>query len=326
MDIDKELKNHIIYEFFAGAPNRENILFESRGVVNGLHKAVKAIVKDVLPQVNDTCKYKTEIYQPYSGKLSDKGLTSFFDDYELEITTRYGSDKRDYRGGFSPKKSLVDTENGVTCSPVIDFSLTGNNPKEMMATIEFAIGHELTHAYNLVMYANKNGLGVDDVIRNYLYGQHYYDIKTSKINGIGNESAIADVLYKLNRMERNAYIAQLKQELETKSNKIKDSKSAWDAVLGSESYRKFKDLEDNMSVLFNPSLSLPTKKEVLKVTNKITGKEFQNYNQVKKFYSAYWNTWRKKYLSTAAKIAYDVFEKDNDTVDGFGPEDQIIES
>lgn len=324
MNTDKELKNHIIYEFFAGAPNRENILFESRGVVNGLHNVVKAVVAKIYQQVRDTCSLKTEIYQIYTGKLEDEGLTSFFNKYKIEITTRYGHAKDQYRGGFYPMRSFYDTKSGVACDPDIEFSVTGDDVSEIIHTISFALGHELTHAYNLLSYANKNGLSKDDITNNWSVTQGYKKIKASMDYGYGNEKAVANTLYNLNRMERNAYLAQLKQELEDKSDVILDSRSAWKAVTDSESYKKFKNLETNIGIIFSPTTSEPVKHEILNITKKITGKEFKNYNQVKKFYGKYWNTWKKKYLSTAAKIVHDIFDEHNMMMDGNNLSEDLI--
>ena len=318
-----ELKNHVLYEFFAGAPNRENILFESRGVINGLSRVITEICKDIEQQAKETCDKKTEIFQTYIGKLTNMGLSSFFDNYSFEITTRYGNNKGDYKGGFYPYRSLSDSPNGVICSPMIEFSVEGNNPMEIINTIRFAIGHELTHAYNLVMYARKKGLTVREIMDNYLYGQHYSNIKQAQNYGVGNKKAIAYVLYHLNRMERNAYLAQLKQELEAKADLIMDSESAWQAVLESESYKKFKNIQQNVYIMCG-RMSPAVKKELVDATNDITGKKFKNYNQVIKFYLSYWNVWKKKYLSTAAKIAYDVFEENNVMVDGYPNTDLII--
>ena len=326
MNSNFELKNHILYEFFAGLPNRENILFETRGVVNGLNKVIRAMCDEIIPQAENTCKTGKSIIHSYSGKVSDMGLSSFFDYYTLEVTTRYSDNKNDYRGGFYPAKSLVDdVEEGVICLPVIELSVGGTNPSEILNTLRFAIGHELTHAYNLLSYARKNKLTVREVMDNYLYGQHYSDIKRIEKNSYGNTYAIANVLYHLNRMERNAYIAQLKQELEAKSDVITDSKSAWQAVLESESYKKFKNLEINISTICG-NLSKGTKEELLQATNDVTGKGFKTYKQLKKYYAAYWNTWKKKYLSMAAKIAYDVFEENNVMVDGRPNESPMIKS
>lgn len=314
---NSELKRHIIYEFYAGLPNEENIIMETRGVVSGLHEVVTALRGKMEDQVLATCDgggYSTETY---TGKLKDFGLTSFFDGYDIELTISYSNGKATYNGGISVNKSFTDTKNGIAFSPFIKLNITGNDPSKIMKTISFCIGHELTHGYNLFEYARKNGLTVAQLNDNIDNTQRYGDIIATKDSpGLNNERAVGDILYKLNRMERNAYIAQLKQELESVSDEITDSKSAWGAVLNTESYMKFLNLEKNFNIMFNANLTDEAKKQLLYYTNRASGKDFKNYGQMKKFYGRYWETWKKKYLTMAAKIAYDVFKEHNRVLDG----------
>lgn len=322
---NNELRNHIIYEFYAGLPNRENILMETRGVVSGLHDVVKAICEELSDQVWETYNTKEEETRVYSGEVSEFGLKSFFDDFNITLTTIYGNNKSTYRGGLSVSKSFSDSENGVVCSPVINFYVTDNDPHDMARTIAFSIGHELTHAYNFYQYARKNNLTVRQMMDNFDNIQRYGDIMAAKNSpGLNNERAVGDILYKLNRMERNAYIAQLKQELESEADYIVDSKSAWNAVLKSESYKKFKSLEKNFSIMFGPEISDEAKKQIVHYTNRSTGKNFKNFDQVKKYYMKYWETWKKKYLTTASKIAYEIYAEHNPITDGNMSDDILL--
>lgn len=322
---NNELRNHIIYEFYAGLPNRENILMETRGVVSGLHDVVKAICEELSDQVWETYNTKEEETRVYSGEVSEFGLKSFFEDFNITLTTIYGNNKSKYRGGLSVSKSFSDSENGVVCSPVINFYVTDNDPHDMARTIAFSIGHELTHAYNFYQYARKNNLTVRQMMDNFDNIQRYGDIMAAKNSpGLNNERAVGDILYKLNRMERNAYIAQLKQELESEADYIVDSKSAWNAVLKTESYKKFKNLEKNFSIMFGPEISDEAKKQIIHYTNRSTGKNFKNFDQVKKYYMKYWETWKKKYLTTASKIAYDIYAEHNPITDGNMSDDILL--
>ena len=314
---DTELKRHIIYEFYAGLPNEENIIMESRGVVSGLHEVVKAICEKMEEQVRKVCyegrAIKTE---SYCDEVAHLGLDTFFEEFDITLCTNYGH-KPSYSGGFSPAKSFSDSENGIVCNPVINLMITGDDADKMMRTISFALGHELTHAYNMYQYARKNNLTHKQLLDNIYDVQRYSDIMATRTSpGLVNERAVGDILYKLNRMERNAYIAQLKQELEDVSDTITDSKSAWKAVLESESYQKFKSLENNMRILSGPEMSDEAKEEIVRYTNRALGKRFKNYKQTLKYYMKCWDTWKKKYLSAAAKIAHDVYDEHNATMDG----------
>ena len=311
-----ELKNHIIYEFYAGLPNRENILMESRGVVSGLHEVVKAICEEMSDQIWETCSIGEETTKTYTGDVSDFNLSTFFRNYTVHLTTMYDEGKTRYGGSLLMQDSFSDVEGGVICHPVIEIVVHGNDASNMFRTIVFAIGHELTHAFNGYQYANKNGLVKQDIINNFRHDQNYSSIDTSKQSKVQNEKVIASLLYLTNRMERNAYIAQLKQELESVKDTIKDSTSAWNAVLNTESYKKFKQIERVYEQLTSGTLSNLAKEQVMGFTNKILGKSFVNYKRIENFYTNIWSKWEKKYLLTASKIVYDIFEKNNPATDG----------
>ena len=315
MGTSSDLKNHILYEFYAGLPNKENILNESRGVVSGLHEVVNAICNDMVKDILKTVSKKGATTKIYSGKVSNYGLTSFFDEYMIAVKVSYG-EKTTYSGGLWMRESFLDSADGVVCHPHIDIEITGKDPSTIINTVSFAIGHELTHAYNEFKYARKNGLKASDIVSNFIEVQGQSRIAASKKSQIQNEKAIGNFLYLANRMERNAYIAQLKQELETKKNEIEDSKSAWEAVLGTESYKKFKMLERVYRQMLSEELTAETKKQIISYTNKITGRKFNSYGQVKKFCINLWEKWRKKYLTMASKIVYDIFAENNPMTDG----------
>lgn len=321
---NKELKRHIIYEFYAGLPNKENILNESRGVVSGLHKVVTALCNEMESQVLSACAAARHTNEVYSGELKKFGLASFFKEYRISLSVSYDDADVKYSGGLSIEKSFIDTKNGVVCLPDINLYVSGNNPSKIMRVISFCLGHELTHAYNLFEYARKNGLTTTDISKSY-DKQRYMDIIAAKTSpGLQNERAVGHILYNLNRMERNAYIAQLKQELESVADRITDSKSAWHAVLNSESYKKFQNLENNINLILSPDVSDIAKSELIHYTNRTAGKNFKSYEQLQRFYARYWETWKKKYLTMAAKVAYDVFEKHNHMTDGNMSEDFLI--
>lgn len=315
MNIDLELKNHILYEFYAGPPNRENILRESRGVVSGLHDVIKRICEPMYDQVRRTVVSGEEEQQTYEGKVSQFGLKTFFEDYSITLSTDT-SPKLRYKGGIQPNLTYKDSPNGVVCTPNIVYSVSATNPSEMMNQVLAGIGHEMIHAYNMYQYARKNNLMASGISDNVEKNQKYYQITATKNLGYSNnERAVGDILYKLNRMERNAYIGELEEELFAKAEEIKDSKSAWKAVTETESYEKFKALEENIDIINSP-LPVDVQESLVKYTNKAVDTGFTNFEQLRKYYTSRWEVWKKKYLVTASKIVHDIFSKNNKMLDG----------
>ena len=121
-----------------------------------------------------------------------------------------------------------------------------------------------------------------------------------------NEKAIGQMLYYLNRMERNAYLGQLRQELMSEKDDITDAKSAYELVKKTGSWRNFKYLEKSMFALW--SITNPyAQKTIVDITNDITGKKFTRYTQVKKYFASRFEKWKTKYLRNVSRIAYDVY-------------------
>ena len=59
--------------------NPENILNESRGIVSGLHKVVKAMCKEFYRQVEETFKSNTPKSETYQFSTKEMGFDTFFD-------------------------------------------------------------------------------------------------------------------------------------------------------------------------------------------------------------------------------------------------------
>lgn len=317
MNTSAELLNHIIYEFYSGRLNRENILNESRGVVSGLHAVVKDMCGAFYQQVCETMYENKKLSQEYKFSTKEMGYDTFFDKIKVQLTTAPGQ-RTKFTGGLNPGKTYSKTDEGLVCSPDIFYSVEATDDETMIRLIESAIGHELTHAFNLYQYGVKNNLEVYQILDNYRYDQRYSAIASARDDtfSTGNRRAVGNLLYMLNRMERGAYIAQLKEELEAKADEITDSKSAWEAVLSSESYRNYKSIERNVNVICSGMCDAMVQKELIRLTNSIMRTDFKTYNQLQKWYNAQWYKWKTKYITTAAKIAYDVYAEHNDMLDG----------
>ena len=131
---------------------------------------VNAICNDMVKDILKTVSNKGTTTKIYSGKVSNYGLTSFFDEYMIVVKVSYG-EKTIYSGGLSMRESFLDSVDGVVCHPHIDIEITGKDPSTIINTVSFAIGHELTHAYNGFKYARKNGLKASDIVSNFVEAQ-----------------------------------------------------------------------------------------------------------------------------------------------------------
>ena len=316
-----ELKTHVLYEFMDGRPNRDNIIMEERGVVGGMSKVVECLSQNMIAQLAFSCDEGEDSVETYSGKISDDGTDTFFDNYTIELSFHFSDGS--YNGGTVIPRSFSDTEKGIECHPYIYLHIYDTDLNSAIYKLRFCLGHELTHVYNMLQYAIKYGLKASSMMTSMAL-QNYPNIAHGMKSYIPNEKAIADICYKLNRMERNAYIAQLKQELEEMSDTIIDSHTATEAIKRTESYKKYKNLERNVEILCSDNISEKAKQEIIKYTNSIMMTYFTTYKQVVKYYLGRWDRWKKKYLSTAAKIVHDIYDEHNAVIGGFNNDNTLL--
>ena len=317
-NINKELEHHVIVEF---KRNGSPILSETHGYVSDIDDIIEYFKKIVEPQIIKT--YDIINHKPVNNVYQSKiNLNTFFKRYTLEVTFEK-SVKTSYNGGMLPKSVFKNPSKGMwLCEPIINLNIKANNAVNAMRIFSFYIGHELTHCYDLLSYAKEND---QDPWYN-INKNKYFSIKNNMNFGVGNTKAIANMLYNLNRMERNAYIAQLKQELFNIKDTIKDSKSVIYAIKNTDSYKKFLSLNKNMEIILS-NTNKDVQNNLINDLNYIMGKKFTTYNQLVKYFSSRWRKWKYKYLSQASKIAYDVFKNGkNQWIDNgmFGKDEIII--
>lgn len=318
MNTEIELKNHIDFEFHPFKP-----LYESRGVVDNIDEIVNAFVNMVEDQIIELYvsdkPYIKKSYNNFNQTYIKSGVKPFFNSFKLDLVF-CKREKSGYKGGVNCD-SVIKNERGEYISyPKIFFQISANSILESIRVFKFCLGHELTHAYGALMYAIKNGKDqFDSVFNKNKYGK----IVSERSSAIQNVAATADMLYNLSKIERNAYIAQLRQELLDKKDYIVNSKSAFEAIKSTESYRRLIKMEENIDIINSDKLSDNTKKELRLSLNSIMDKNFTNFEQVKSYYNKRWEKWKKVYLTKASKIAYDIYSETHLMYDGFDMSEPI---
>ena len=319
MNSNAELKNHLIWEFYNGAPNGTNILAETRGVVSGIGAITDYLTAEIKPLVNklfNPLRFGKSVNKSYTG-IVPENIKTFFKKYTFNIVLEKSKNDA-FSGGINPSKSLIDTQSGLVLEPYIELHVEGDDKETILYTLKLMIGHELTHGYNMLQYGLKNGKTRGEIVHNAFVDQRYSAISDAKNAPffVRNRAAIGHLCYLFNRMERNAYIAQLENELDEMHNQIIDANSAMNCIKKTESWKKFKHIEQNIKII--NSLTDPSIQEsIITSTNEVMNTEFSNYEQVKKYYTRRWNRWKKKYLTTSSKIAHDIFDRyHNQSMDG----------
>ena len=304
------LEQHLIFEFVYHNPNKVCIN-EERSTVPGIDVILEKFLDMIEPQIRETLRNK-ERTSVYYNNINALGLNNtFFKSLDMQVDLDYGDE--DYGGGFDPQGGFKyygpETKIDFCC----ELRITANYEGDFRRNIFLILGHEITHAYNIWQWMLKNKK--DFRFSKFDSKTRYTNFKAYKWDE-SNVIVLKKMHYRLSRIEMNAYIAQLKQELQLLSVMINDSRSAFNAIKRTRSYQQnFLWLEKQISIL-NGMDDLETQSYIISDTNRIANKNFTNYNQVLKYYNERWFYYKKEYLTKASKIAYDIYTENHQMFDG----------
>ena len=311
---DKLLLFHLIHEFTYGNVSKK-ILSETRGVVPNIDNIVKTFVSNIGMQIysafNDENYFSNVVTSEYTEKEIPLPKDCFFNQFYLKISIEKNN-KVTYHGGMYPIKSFIINKSGdgFVFRPYIVLHIEGESIQTVVNKLSIALSHELTHAYDYYMYFQKNGFpqSVDDIEKS---GTKRF---TDAMRGNHSiERVVGSINYRLSQKEMNAFLGQLKIELNNQADKIQDAKSAFDAIKKTDSfYSTYMYLKNEIETLIYDVEDVDMRKEIIKYTNSVAEKKFTNYDQVKKYYFNRWYKWSEKYLTKASKIAFDVFAENSD--------------
>ena len=294
-------------------------MLESHGYINGIDEVVNILVREVEPVIRNVIERKKAANIKLDNADIIKDVNTFFNRFKVSFSFIPTDDSRTrIHGSTDVLKSVdVDSEDNVISCPEIVMKVNcGTNLTDAVDRVSVNLSHELTHAYNIYRYAAEKG--IQSLWNNITKTQRYSKIRSVQDSNVNNRSVIGNVLYTLNRMERNSYIAETRRELYLKKDEIVDAKTGFEAVKNSNSYRtRFKLLERNVSAL--TTITNPGAQNVIATAvNDAMGRKFTNYEQVKRYLINRWVRWKKKYLSAVSKMIYDICDENTVMLDN-GP-------
>lgn len=306
MNTEMELRNHMLVEFLCRGRSQLTSLSlnEDGHHVTEIDELDRYFGKLVSDTIYDAIKVSGKCENVYARKIPIK---TFFNSYYLYLKVfRCKNESDNAYSGVCSNASVFKDENGEwVCRPKIKLTVRVNNMMNAYRQFSLAICHELTHCWNLYRYALETGKSPYEA-----YVSTRYDkIKDSKSDMRNQAASSASILYLLNRMERNAYIAQLRNELDKIDTQDMTFQEFYNEVKKTQSYMKFKYLEENVALLFQITDN-GLQSEFIDALNGIMGKNYTTYNQLLKYYSRRWQKWKNAYLKNAARIAYDVYYKE----------------
>jgi len=286
-------------------------VLESHGYVDNVADLIQALYKRINPDVG-LMEENTENRFIYDDMSIFKGVDVFFTGFKITIIVDYNTSyKTDEISGLYNEKSLLRYDgDSVQFFPEIYIKVNGCDNLGIRRLIGKTLGHELTHAYNdYELFVNSGGKKRPG--NSFMKG--YSTIAKNSRNTI--ENYIDKIIYFTDRSERNAHVAQIRQELEHYRN-VKAMFTALTftrAIQSTETYKKLMSVIDMLNELQNLALSDTTgenSEDIVKVVNALTGNKFKKFRPAFNFLKDRVVKAKMKIEEQAPKIAYDIYLKD----------------
>ena len=298
---DIELFSHILTEFRKDIFSDDSIfLTESHGYYNETENIVNYLLGIINEELCQFCKSpeKNKILTINQNKINN----CFFEEIYVEISLTKGEGKK-YSASDFIEKMFYHKDGKLQIRPYIKMRIQTDSFQDFKYVISFVLAHELTHCYNSYIFWKKT----KKILNNEYIESIGYPKKT-RTNTSFNQQAIRSVLYRLHRLERNAYIAQIKQELLQYKDEINDAQSGLNALKKTESYeRDFKNIEENILNILSLPFSDSEQNEIMETVNEIAKKNFTTFEQCKKYFWNKWEKWKRKFMQQSSKIIYDIY-------------------
>jgi len=249
-------------------------LCESYGVFNGCEE----ITKEIMDIVDYMLKNNVEIFKT---KINNN---TFIENVEIKLTNTSSSafygDSQIKNGKYNPLRLRI----GIATTK-----------RNIMSSIM----HELLHAYeNQQRYVN-NAPSMGKAARTIGYDKNPIN-KTVSYNDI--KQKISYILYHFTDFERNAYIAQIKGELEACDKSFWDIKDAFDFIKTTIPYRNYQKIFSFCSELCEIENN-KVQKDILDYTSELSNYNFKTYDSFRNWLIMKMKKYQRKFNNILPKIA-----------------------
>lgn len=159
--------------------------------------------------------------------------------------------------------------------------------------------HELLHAYENQQRRINNAPSMGKVARTIGYDKNPIN-KTPSYND--NKQKISYILYHLTDFERNAYIAQIKGELEACDKAFWDIKDAFEYIKTTVPYRNYQTIFSFCSELCDIDDN-KIQNNILNYISELSNYKFETYGHFIKWLNTKMNNYQRKFNNILPKIA-----------------------
>ena len=249
-EYDKLLLAHLAIEYKVNdIAEGKRIINEKYGIYDGCEEICDYIMKDIFSHrdLDGEYRYTREDFKKYPN--------IFFKTLIVDLDT--SSDD----GGECDDNIIIDKDHLVE-----EVRIDIYDDKPTKSSIKSALMHELTHTYNNYIMQVKGNMGYIETSQSDMY-KNIIDMSGGII-----EIEIKQILYFLLGYERNAFITQLKAELEDQKAKIKTPHDALRILKNSPVYIRYRKLLNTIDYLIKKQQDNPESTFIADIYKNITGK------------------------------------------------------
>lgn len=247
--IDESLLSHLAIEYKVNDIGEgRNLVNEKYGIYDGCEELADHIVKDIFNSDSLDNEFRYTI-----GEL-DGFKNVFFEELIVDLDTS-SDDGGECDDNINISKNLLVEE------ALINIYSTTPTKSE----IKGILMHELTHIYNNYMMQLKGNMNYIKAANSEMYRN------ITRIGGGAAEDDIKQILYFLVGYERNAFIAQLRSELDQHRSKIKTPLDALKVLKQCPVYKAYVRVNNLIQYHIDKHIEDPESEMVAKIYKQITG-------------------------------------------------------
>lgn len=254
--IDYNILQHLAIEYKENnLYSKKRIILEKYGIYDGCEELAKFIYEKIKKEgMNNQYTFSSNELKSFKNIFFDKIIV------DVDPTDDSGAE-------YIDNNSLND--HFLFDNVIINIYQYENH----LNKIKELLMHELTHAYNNYMMLLKNDKGYFDMANSLLYKNILKDPSNT------NDFLIKKALYLLLGYEKNAFIAEIKAELEEHKEQIKGPHDALKVLKNSVVYKSYKKLDTEINAFFKGTLHNKNIEEIEISYKEITG-ETKTANQI----------------------------------------------
>lgn len=247
---DHLLLTHLAIEYKVNdIAEGKRIVNEKYGIYDGCEYLVDYIVKDIFNKtLDDEHIYKRDSFKDIPNV--------FFNTLIIDIDTS-SDDGGECDDNISINKDLLVDE--------VRINIYDDAPTKV--SIKAVLMHELTHVYNNYIMQVKGDMSYMKASQSDMYKN------ITDENGGVVEREIKEILYFLLGYERNAFIAQLKAELEGQNSKIKTPHDALKILKNSAVYKRYRRVSNTIDYYIKKQQETPESTLIANIYKSITGEK-----------------------------------------------------